>query len=225
MSFDSAIKALSLDALRFVKNGNLIGLGSGRAATAFVRALGAKIIGEGLDVRGIPTSLQIRLVAEESGVPLVDSGQAFLLDAAFDGADQIDAKGNMIKGGGGALLKEKILIAAARKVIIMADKTKFSRKLDKPVPVEIRPDSRQYVMAQITKMGAELEIRRDARKYPVFTENGNLVLDCDFGKIDSPATLERKLAAIAGVAESGIFTKKPSVIYRANNTGKFDTIC
>lgn len=224
MSFDSAIKALSVDALRFVKNQSVIGLGSGRAATAFVHALGTKIRTGSLDVRGIPTSLQIRLVAEQAGVLLVDSGQLGSIDAAFDGADQIDADGNMIKGGGGALLREKILISAARKVIIMADKTKFSRKLDKPVPVEINPAAREYVATQVRKLGAEPVMRRDTRKYPVFTENGNLVLDCNFGRIDSPSVLERKLGGIAGVAESGLFTKRPSVIYRAGLKGRFDII-
>lgn len=224
MSFDNAIKALSTDALKFVKDDSTIGLGSGRAATAFTLALGAKIRAGGLCVRATPTSLQIRLVAEKVGIPLVDSGELGSIDAAFDGADQIDADGNMIKGGGGALLREKILIGTARKVIIMADKTKFSRKLDLPVPVEVFPTARQYVSAQITKMGASPVMRRDARKYPVFTENGNLILDCDFGKIDSPSILERKLARIAGVAESGLFTKRPSVIYRAGLRGRFDII-
>ncbi len=224
MSFNDAIKALSADALRFVKNKSVIGLGSGRAATAFVRALGAKIRADDLDVCGIPTSLQIRLVAEEAGVPLVDMGRMGSIDAVFDGADQIDADGNMIKGGGGALLREKILARAARRTVIMADRTKFSRKLDAPVPVEVHPSARGFVAAQVRKMGAEPAIRRDARRYPAFTENANIILDCDFGRIDSPKTLERRLGGIAGVVESGLFTRRPSVIYRAGMRGRFEII-
>lgn len=224
MSFDDAIKALSTDALRFVKNDSVIGLGSGRAATAFVRALGRKIRTDHIDIRAIPTSLQIRLVAKDARVPLIEFGELDSIDAAFDGADQIDANGNMIKGGGGALLREKILISAARKVIIMADKTKFSRRLDRPVPVEIHPTAREYVASRVRRIGGRPAIRCDARKYPTFTENGNLILDCDFGKIDSPSALERKLNSITGVAESGLFTKRPSVIYRAGLRGRFDII-
>ena len=224
MSFDAAIKALSADALKHVKNGHVVGLGSGRAATAFVQALGRRMRKGGLDVRGIPTSAQIRLVAGEAGVPLTDLGQAASIDAAFDGADQIDRAGCMIKGGGGALLREKILYAAARRTIIMADRTKFSRTLDRPVPVEIHPASLGYVLERVRRIGGRPAIRRDARRYPSFTENGNLILDCGFGRIGSPRALEGRLARIPGVIESGLFTASPTVIYRAGSGGRYDII-
>ena len=224
MSYDDALKALSIDALRFVKDGDTIGLGSGRAASTFVRALGGKIHNDGITVRGIPTSLQIRLIAEDAGIPLIESGQVDVIDTVFDGADQIDSTSNMIKGGGGALLREKILISLARKVIIMADKTKFVKKLDKAVPVEFHTGSRAYVASQITSMGGKPILRLDAKKYPAFTENGNLIFDCDFGIIESPAALGRRLRLVSGVVESGLFTKKPSMVYRASLGGRYDVV-
>ena len=222
MAFEEAIAAVAADAMRFVNAGDTIGLGSGRAATAFVRALGKRVRTDGLDVRGIPTSMQIRLVAEDAGVPLIDAGQAASIDAAFDGADQIDARGNMVKGGGGALLREKILISAARRVIIMADRTKFSRHLSIPVPVEVHASARSHVASRVERLGGAPSIRRDARGYPAFTENGNIVLECDFGTVREPATLERSLARIAGVMESGLFTSRTAAIYKAGPRGAFE---
>jgi ribose 5-phosphate isomerase A len=110
LSFDDAISALSKDALKFVKDNSVLGLGSGRAATAFVNALGQYIKENDLDlnIKAVPTSLQIKLVAEHSGIHIIDAGQVHKIDIVFDGADQIDLQKNLIKGGGGALLRENI---------------------------------------------------------------------------------------------------------------------
>ena len=115
MSFDDAIAALSIDALRFVKDGQVLGLGSGRAAAAFVESLSVHIKSKDIRIRGVPTSLQIKMIAEKNGIPLIGADQAGSIDAVFDGADQIDGKNNLIKGGGGALLRENILMSAAKK--------------------------------------------------------------------------------------------------------------
>ena len=122
MSFDNAIKALSVDALKFVKNDYVIGLGSGRAASTFVKTLSKFVKTKKIDIKCIPTSMQIKLIAEKGGLRLIDADQIDKIDAVFDGADQIDKNKFLIKGGGGALLKENILISAAKKVIIMAYK-------------------------------------------------------------------------------------------------------
>jgi len=224
LSYDDAIDALSRDALRFVRDGQALGLGSGRAATAFVRTLGKYVKNRGLSVRGIPTSLQIKAAAEESGIRLVEADQVEGIDVVFDGADQIDEDGFMVKGGGGALLRENILISSAKKVVIMADRTKFVKKINRAVPVEVHPSARRTAAAAIRGIGGRPGLRTLDRGYPFFTENGNIILDCDFGTVRSPRQLSRRIIRIAGVVEAGIFARRPDVIYRAKAGGRFDII-
>ena len=224
MSYDNAIKALSTDALKHVKDYSIIGLGSGRAATALVKALGRLIEVKGYHVVGIPTSLQIKLTAEEVGIPLVEADQVDHIDVVFDGADQIDSQKFVIKGGGGALLRENILFSLAKKVVVMADKTKFVKNFTRTVPVEVHSLARTSVTNAIAKLGGKAQIRSLDRGYPFFTENGNIILDCDFGTIKNPKVLTQKIKQIPGVLESGIFLRKPNVIYRAKTGGKFDIL-
>ncbi|MFB5636143.1 MAG: ribose-5-phosphate isomerase RpiA [Nitrosopumilus sp.] len=224
MTYDDAIKALSSDALKFVKDDYVIGLGSGRAATALVKSLAKLIKLKGYNVRGVPTSLQIKLIAEKGRIPLVEADQVEYIDVVFDGADQIDSQKYVIKGGGGALLRENILFSLAKKVVVMADKTKFVKNFTRTVPVEIHPLARNSVTNSIKKLGGDAEIRSLDRGYPFFTENGNIVLDCDFGTIKNPKVLTQKIKQTAGVLESGIFLRKPDIIYKAKENGKFDII-
>ena len=224
MSFDNAIKALSLDALKLVRNNYVIGLGSGRAATAFVKSLSGYVKTKHLDIKCVPTSMQIKLIAEKGGLPLIDADQINKIDVVFDGADQIDHNKFLIKGGGGALLKENILISAAKKVVIMADKTKFVKNFNRTVPVEIQTSARNIIADNIIKIGGKSNVRVLDRGYPFVTENGNLILDCDFGTIKNPKSLQQKVLNIPGVLEVGIFTRKPDVIYRAKSNGKFDIL-
>jgi len=224
LSFDDAIKALSSDALKFVKDDYVIGLGSGRAATALVKSLSKLIKLKGYNIRGVPTSLQIKLIAEKVGIPLVEADQVENIDVVFDGADQIDSQKYVIKGGGGALLRENILFSLAKKVVVMADKTKFVKNFTRTVPVEIHPLARNSVTKSIKKLGGEAEMRLLDRGYPFFTENGNIILDCDFGKIKNPKVLTQKIKQTPGVLESGIFLRKPDVIYKAKENGKYEII-
>jgi ribose 5-phosphate isomerase A len=224
LSFDDAISALSKDALKFVKDKYVVGLGSGRAATAFVNALGRHVKQKKISIRAVPTSLQIKMVAEKNGIHIMDSGQIRKIDVVFDGADQIDAQKNLIKGGGGALLRENILISSANKVVIMADSTKFVKYLNRSVPVEVHPFARSTVKKFIEKLGGKLELRTIERGYPFITENGNVIYDCDFGTIKSPKILAQKVKQIPGVLEVGIFTRKPDVIYKAKENSKFDVL-
>ena len=224
MSFDDAIEALSKDALKFVKNNSVLGLGSGRAATAFVKHLGVYIKSKKLNVHAVPTSLQIKLVAEQAGIRLISADQIEKINIVFDGADQIDSQKNLIKGGGGALLRENILISSAEKVVIMADESKFVKHLTRTVPVEVHPFARNTVRKFIQKLGGKPQIRTIERGYPFITENGNIIYDCDFGTIKSPKVLSSKIKQIPGVVEAGIFVRKPDVIYRAKENGKFDIL-
>ncbi|QLH04064.1 ribose-5-phosphate isomerase [Nitrosopumilus oxyclinae] len=224
MTYDDAIKALSSDALKFVKDDHIIGLGSGRAATSLVKSLSKFIKLKDYNIRGVPTSLQIKLIAEKAGIPLLEADQVEHIDVVFDGADQIDSQKYVIKGGGGALLRENILFSLAKKVIVMADKTKFVRNFTRTVPVEIHPLARNSVIKSIKKLGGNAQIRSLDRGYPFFTENGNIILDCDFGTIKNPKVLTQKIKQTVGVLESGIFLRKPDVIYKAKENGKFDII-
>ena len=224
MSYDDAMEALSSDALKLIKNNQVIGLGSGRAATSLVKSLAKLIKLKNYNVRGIPTSLQIKLVAEKAGIELIESDQVNHIDIVFDGADQIDSQKYVIKGGGGALLRENILFSLANKVVVMADKTKFVKNFTRTVPVEIHPLARNAIINSIKKLGGEYKIRSLDRGYPFFTENGNIILDCDFGTIKNPKTLTQKIKQIPGVLESGIFLRKPDIIYKAKTNGKFEII-
>jgi len=224
LSYDSAIKALSNDALKFVKNNYVIGLGSGRAATTLVKSLALLIKEKKYNIIGVPTSLQIKLIAQENNIPIVESDQVSHIDLVFDGADQIDSQNFVIKGGGGALLRENILFSLAKKIIVMADKTKFVKNFTRTVPVEVHPLARNSVTNAIQKFGGKSTLRSLDRGYPFFTENGNIILDCDFGTIKNPKALTQKIKQIPGVMESGIFLRKPDVIYKAKTGGKFEII-
>ena len=224
MSYDDAISALSNDALKLVKDNHVIGLGSGRAATALVKSLAKIIKLKKYNIRGVPTSLQIKLIAEELGIPMVEADQVEHIDIVFDGADQIDSQKFVIKGGGGALLRENILFSLAKKVVVMADATKFVKNFTRTVPVEVHPLARNSVTKYVKKIGGSAELRLLDRGYPFFTENGNIILDCNFGTIKNPKTLSQKIKQTQGVLESGIFLRKPDVIYKAKTGGKFDIL-
>ena len=223
MTYDDAITALSKDAVKLVKNHQTIGLGSGRAATAFVKSLSSLVKKNKLNIKCIPTSLQIKLEAEKGNLHLIDT-VLDKIDIVFDGADQIDKGKNLIKRGGGALLRENILINAAKKVVIMADDSKFVTNFDRSVPVEVHPLARNTVTKNISKIGGKPKIRTLDRGYPFITENGNIILDCNFGVIKKPKLLREKIKSISGVLEVGIFTRKPDIIYKARSAGKFDVI-
>lgn len=224
MSYDDAIRALSEDALNLVKDNQVLGLGSGRASAAFVAGLSKLVKENNYKIKGIPTSLQIKIVAEKSGIEIADLDQVEYLDFVFDGADQIDSQKFLIKGGGGALLKENILINQAKKVVIMADESKFVKKLTREVPIEVHPMARNSVSKFLQKNGGTPTLRTLDRGYPFYTENGNVIIDCDFGEIENPKRLGEKIKQRAGVMEVGIFQRKPDIIYKAKKLGKFE-IC
>lgn len=224
MTVDDAIKALSNDTLKLIKDGYVLGLGSGRAATALVRSLSSYLKENNINVKAVPTSLQIKMEAERGGIPIIEADQIEHIDIVFDGADQIDEEKNMIKGGGGALLREKILINVAKKVVIIADESKFVKKLNRSVPIEVHTFARNTATKHIQDYGGKPVLRIIERGYPFVTENGNIILDCDFGEISKPKDLAEKIIQIPGVIEVGIFTRKPDVIYKAKENGKFDVL-
>lgn len=224
MTVDDAIEALSGEVLSLVNDNYVLGLGSGRAATTLVRSLSTHLKEKNIRIRAVPTSLQIKLEAEKCGISIIEADQIENIDIVFDGADQIDEKRNMIKGGGGALLREKILINIAKKVIIIADESKFIKNLNRSVPIEVHPFARNIATKQIQKYGGRPILRTIDRGYPFVTENGNIILDSDFGVILNPEELAEKIIQIPGVIEVGIFTRKPDIIYKVKENGKFDVL-
>lgn len=224
MTVDDAIKALSSDTLKLVKDSYVLGLGSGRATTTLVRSLSSYLKEKNIRVKAVPTSLQIKLEAEKGGISIIEADQIEHIDIVFDGADQIDEERNMIKGGGGALLREKILINVAKKVVIVADESKFVKKLNRSVPIEVHPFARNIAAKQIQKYGGKPVLRTIERGYPFVTENGNIILDSDFGAISNPKELAENIIQIPGVIEVGIFTRKPDIIYKVKDNGKFDVL-
>ncbi|WP_336325834.1 ribose-5-phosphate isomerase RpiA [Halovenus sp. HT40] len=186
-----------------VESGTTVGLGTGSTAGFAIDHLGDRI-DEGLDITGIPTSYQSRQRAHKAGIPLATL-EDDRPDIAIDGADQF-AGTTLIKGGGAAHAREKIVDSAADRLLIVADPTKEAEILDHPVPVEVLPDARPTVASRIEGLDGEPQLRAAERKDgPVVTDNGNLVLDCEFGAIESPETLAARLSAIPGVVEHGLF--------------------
>jgi len=205
---------------RFVKSNQIIGLGSGSTAAHIVREMASLPNKDSLQF--IPTSLQIKIEAEKSGLCIVDENRIPDIDVVFDGADQIDSGFYMIKGGGGALLREKILISCAKSVVIVADATKFVPAFSRSVPIEVHPMARTVVARKLSEQGGRPVLRTLEKGYPFVTENGNVILDTTFASIADPVKSEMELKNIAGVLEVGIFTRKADAYYKAKQDGTFD---
>jgi ribose 5-phosphate isomerase A len=207
---------------RFVREGQVIGLGSGPMAAALIRELANFDRKETLEC--IPTSFQIKLEAECSGLRLVDEGRIPEIDIVFDGADEVDSSFNMIKGGGGALLREKVLHSAAGQVVIAAESVKFVPIFSWPVPIEVHPYAAHIVRKRLKDIGGSPKMRMLKEGYPYVTENGNFILDTGFGfSISSDIRQQEiKLKNIAGVVEVGLFTKRTGVYYKAKENGSFE---
>jgi ribose 5-phosphate isomerase A len=207
---------------RFVKSNQVIGLGSGSTAAHIVREMASLPNKDSLQF--IPTSLQIKIEAEKSGLCIVDENRIPDIDVVFDGADQIDSGFYMIKGGGGALLREKILISCAKSVVIVADATKFVPAFSRSVPIEVHPMARTAVASKLSELGGRPVLRTLEKGYPFVTENGNVILDTTFASIADPVKSEMELKNIAGVLEVGIFTRKADAYYKAKQDGTFDIL-
>lgn len=200
-------------ALGFVKDGMIVGLGTGSTSAHFVRVLGERVR-QGLRVKGVPTSEATRHLAEQAGIPLLDIGQVTRLDVDVDGADEIDPAFRLIKGGGGALLREKIVAAASAEMVTIADESKWVETLGAfPLPVEVArfgfalTASRvRDALRQTECAGHEVVLRVSGKaNEPVVTDGGNYILDAHAKRIDDPDALARTLNDIPGVVEHGLF--------------------
>ncbi|HEX6281370.1 MAG TPA: ribose-5-phosphate isomerase RpiA [Nitrososphaera sp.] len=223
MSLEDSFQKVAKEAVRLVKEDvKVVGLGSGSTVGFIVREM-ARLPGKE-SIEYVPTSLQIKLEAEKSSLRIADENRIPYTDIVFDGADQIDEKFNMIKGGGGALLREKILISAAKKVVIVADASKFVPTFSRSVPIEVHPMARSAVSKKLVEMRVQPVLRTLDKGYPLVTENGNFILDTSFPSITDPKKMEVELKNIAGVLEVGLFTRRADIYYKAKNDGSFDTI-
>jgi len=189
-----------------VDDGMIVGLGTGTTVAHAIVHLGRRIADEGLSISGIPTSYQSMLLAIAHGVPLASLYEHEIIDIALDGADQVDSRLNLIKGGGGAHTREKIVAHAARRFCVAVDASKLAPRLNLPVPLEVLPFACPVVRGDVRRMGASAKLRRFQRDRAYVTDQGNLVLDAHFGIIRDPKKLAVELSAIAGVVEHGIFT-------------------
>lgn len=223
MSYEISIQKIAKEATKLVKDAKVVGLGSGSTVSFIVREM-AKLPDK-RSIEFVPTSLQIKLEAEKSSLRLADESTIPDMDIVFDGADQIDSKYAMIKGGGGALLREKILISAAKKVVIVADASKFVESFSRSVPIEVHPMARSLLYKKLEEtMNGRPTLRVLDKGYPYVTENGNLILDVLFPQITDVKKMELELKNIAGVLEVGIFTRIADIYYKANSDGSFEKI-
>jgi len=200
-------------ALDYIKDGMIVGLGTGSTSAHFVRALGQRVR-QGLRVRGVPTSEATRNLAEQEGVPLVEISQVSAIDVDVDGADEVDTAFRLVKGGGGALLREKIVAAASKRMVVIADESKWVETLGAfPLPVEVTrfgfTMTQQRVAEALRKTGCKgdevvLRISGKANE-PVITDGGNYILDAHVQRIANAEALATELQAIAGVVEHGLF--------------------
>ena len=199
-------------ALEQVRPGSVLGLGSGRAAERFVRALGSRV-NAGLDVRGIPTSRATEELARGLGIPLVSLEDAARVDLAVDGADEVDPEGRLIKGYGGALLREKIVASVADRVVILVGPEKCVSRLGARgrLPLEVLPFALAPVRRQLEELGVPSTVREQGGR-PQWSDNGNLLLDCSVGPLADPPALDHALHAIPGVLETGLFLDLRAVI-------------
>lgn len=212
MANDQEKEAAARASLQYVKDGQVVGLGTGSTAAYFIKLLGEKVK-QGLRIRGIPTSIRSRELAMSLGIPLTTLDECQEIAVTVDGADEVDPQLRLIKGGGGAMLREKIVASATEKLVIVADATKQVERLGKfPLPVEVIRFAQALVAKRITALGAHVQLRPGPGGKPYLTDENNHILDCRFGEIRDADGLARTLSEMPGVVEHGLFIGMASVV-------------
>jgi ribose 5-phosphate isomerase A len=210
---DSLKKAAALRAVEYVRDGMVVGLGTGSTAKHMVIALGERVRA-GMRLRGVPTSNETAVLARQQGIELTDADHAWVIDVAIDGADQVDPDFNLIKGGGGALLKEKIVAASAKQFIVLIDHTKRVPVLGGsfPLPIEVIHFGWGSTAREIEALTQSRVVLRVQNGSPFNTEAGHLILDVHLPRIDHPRKLEIALNSIPGVVETGLFVGRTDLL-------------
>jgi ribose 5-phosphate isomerase A len=218
MANDLEKEAAARASLGFVKDGQVLGLGTGTTAAHFIELLGEQVK-HGLRVRGIPTSDRSREQATRLGIPLTTLDECQQIDVTVDGADEVDPELRLIKGGGGALLREKIVASASKQLVIVVDATKRVPVLGTfPLPVEVIKFAQALVAKKIQALGAAVELRRESGGKPFLTDENNHILDCRFGQIQDVDGLARELSDMPGIVEHGLFIGMASVVLVATGS-------
>jgi ribose 5-phosphate isomerase A len=217
MANDQEKEAAARASLRFIRDGQVVGLGTGSTAAFFIRLLGEQVR-TGLRIRGIPTSVRSKELALSLGIPLTTLEECQEIAVTVDGADEVDPKLRLIKGGGGALLREKVVASATRQFVIVADATKRVPVLGKfPLPIEVIQFAQALVAKRIAALGAEVRLRVENAK-PFVTDENNHILDCHFGEIRDADGLARQLSDMPGVVEHGLFIGMASTVLFAKGS-------
>lgn len=212
---NDAKKRAAVASTELVKSGQVVGLGSGSTANYMIEELGRRMREEKLRILGVPTSNQTGELAAKQGIPLTTLGEHPKLDIAIDGADQVDPKLNLIKGMGGALTREKIVDGAAETLVIIVDEGKMTHQLgiNQVVPVEVIPFATAPVMSRLVKLGGKPSIRLSNGKHTYVTDNGNDIIDVNFGAISDAKKLEVEIKMVPGVVESGLFVGMAKIVF------------
>ena len=209
---DDDKKAAAVAAVAEVRDGMLVGLGTGSTAAFAIRAIGERV-SEGLAVRAVVTSEASGILARQVGIPILDFADIAAVDLTIDGADEIDARCFAIKGAGGAMLREKIVAASSARMIVIADGSKQVDRIGAAkLPVEVLPFAREYVERVLADLGAAPVMRDKYR-----TDQGNLVIDCHFATLEDPRATAAMLAAIPGILGHGLFLDEVDAAYIATN--------
>jgi ribose 5-phosphate isomerase A len=225
-SFRRSAQNIAEDAVQqFVKDNQVIGLGSGPMAAIIVNEIGKLPTDTKKTLKCIASSTQIKQEALTGNLRIADNDLVPEIDIVFDGADQLDSQLYMIKGGGGALLKEKVLHSGAKIIVITAESFKYVKSFDRSVPIEVHPFAVYILQKELeSKYGGKPELRMLNEGYPYVTENGNFILDTLFSSIPDVRKKEAEIKNIPGVIEVGLFTKLANLYYKAKNDGTFEPI-
>jgi ribose 5-phosphate isomerase A len=222
------LQAAAARALSWVEPGSTVGLGSGRAASAFIAALGERVAA-GLNVKAVASSSASAALARQWGIPLVELGPEVDLAVTVDGADEVAGNLDLVKGRGGAQVRERILAAASHRQLILVGPEKRVVRLGDtgPIPVEVIPFARFVVERRLKELGARPTLWRDAAGEPVISENGNLTFHCDFRDRpveggDAARALENTLLAIAGVVDTGFFLGTAERVLVGHDDGRVE---
>lgn len=205
-------------AVESVEDGMLVGLGTGSTSYFAIQRIGQRVQ-EGLKIRAVASSEQSEQLAKQWEIPIIPFSEVSTIDLYIDGADEVDAQHNLIKGGGGALLREKVLASASSRFIVIVDETKKVSRLGQfPLPVEIVPFAHNLTIDKLAQFPCELKIRQENNKN-YLTDNGNLIVDCHFGSIADPARICQELNRIPGVVENGLFIQLASAVVIGHGDG------
>lgn len=204
-------KVAALEAVKYIKNNDIVGLGTGSTAFFAIEAV-AELVKNGLKIKAVPTSEHTATLATSLGIELLDMKDVHTIDITIDGADEFDSSLNLIKGGGGAHFREKIIASLTKKEIIIADSGKQVEMLGKfKVPLEVVPMALNYVMQELRKLNGMGAVRLK-NGIPFITDNGNYIVDGDFGLISHPALLSENLNQVDGILAHGLFVNLTAIV-------------